>query len=88
MGSRPPGSRNMRPPNFMSDPDIDREKPQPLSQRQVVGRIMAALLGVQNSRNHARDTAGEYIVVGLIATIGLVLLDYLGVKIILRLVLG
>lgn len=73
-----------------SNPDPDNNKP--LSLREVVGSIMAALLGVQSSRNYARDfsrgTAGQYIVVGVIATILLVLLIYLAVKMILHLVDG
>ena len=73
-------------------PELDPEPRKPLSLREVVGSILAALLGVQSSSNHARDfargTAGQYIVVGLIATIVLVLLVYLGVKLILRLVLA
>ena len=59
-----------------SKPDPDENKP--LSLREVVGTIMAALLGVQSSRNYARDfsrgTARQYIVVGLIVTMLLVLL--------------
>ena len=74
----------------MSDPDPEQTKP--LSLREVVGSILAALLGVQSSRNHARDfargTVGQYIVVGLIATIVLVLLVYLAVKLILQLAAG
>ena len=38
-----------------------------------------------DARDFARGTAGQYIVVGLIATIVLVLLVYLSVKLILRL---
>ena len=72
----------------MSDPDTDREQTQPLSLREVVGSIMAALSGVQSSHNRARDftrgTARQYIVAGLIATIVLVLLVYLGVKLHMR----
>ena len=74
----------------MSDPDPEQTRP--LSLREIAGSIMAALIGVQSSRNHARDftrgTAGQYIVAGLIATIVLVLLVYLGVKLIMRLALG
>ncbi len=79
----------MQTPNLMPAPEPDPEHTKPLSLREVVGSIMAGLLGVQSSRNHARDfargTAGQYIVVGLIATIVLVLLMYLTVKLILRL---
>ena len=82
----------MPPSDSMSDPDPDPEQAQPLSLREVMGSILAALLGVQSSSNHARDlargTAGQYIVVGLIATIVLVLLVYLAVKFILRLAVG
>lgn len=76
----------------MTEPDPDREKPAPLSLREVVGSIMAALLGVQSSRNHARDfsrgTARQYIVVGLIATILFVNIVYFAVKLILSLATG
>ncbi|MGE0858171.1 MAG: DUF2970 domain-containing protein [Gammaproteobacteria bacterium] len=72
----------------MTDPDDDR----PLSLREVVGSIMAALLGVQSSRNHERDfrrgSARQYIVVGLIATVIFVLVVYAAVKLILRLATG
>ena len=82
----------MQTPNLMPAPEPDPEHTKPLSLREVVGSIMAALLGVQSSRNHARDfargTAGQYIVVGLIATIVLVLLVYLAVKLIVRLAVG
>ena len=51
----------------------ERDENQPLSLREVVGSIMAVLLGEQSSRNYARDfargPARQYIVVGLIATI-------------------
>ena len=72
----------------MSDPDTDREQTRPLSLHEVVGSIMAALPGGQSSHNRARDltrvTARQYIVAGLIATIVLVPLVYLGVKLIMR----
>lgn len=74
----------------MTDPDPDDQ--QPLSLREVVGSIMAALLGVQSSRNHARDfargSARQYIVVGLIATLLFVLLVFGAVKLILHLATG
>jgi hypothetical protein len=93
MNLRPiPGSRQIRPPFYMTEPDNDPKQNQPLSLREVVGSIMAALLGVQNSRNHARDfargTARQYIVVGLIATILFVTLVYFAVKLILHLATG
>lgn len=75
-----------------SEPDQDPQQQQPLSLREVVGSIMAALLGVQSSRNHARDfargTAKQYIVVGLIATILFVNIVYFAVKLILHLATG
>ncbi|MCC6706206.1 MAG: DUF2970 domain-containing protein [Gammaproteobacteria bacterium] len=75
-----------------SDSDQDRKQQQPLSLREVVGSIMAALLGVQSSRNHARDfargTAKQYIVVGLVATILFVNIVYFAVKLILHLAAG
>ena len=65
-----PGSRSTRLP-LIPSPDPDENKP--LSLREVVGRIMAALVGVPSSRNGARNfarsAARQYIVVGLIATI-------------------
>ena len=74
----------------VTDPDADPEQTQPLSLREVAGSVLAALLGVQSSRNHARDfargTAGQYIVAGLIATVLIVLGVYGAVKLILRLV--
>ena len=70
----------------MSDPDKEQG---PLSLREVVSSIMAALLGVQSSRNHARDfargTARQYIVVGLIATVLFIFVVYVAVKLILKL---
>ena len=73
----------------MSRPD---EEQGPLSLREVVSSIMAALLGVQSSRNHARDfargTARQYIVVGLVATALFVGLVALAVKLILHLATG
>lgn len=76
----------------MTEPDNDPKQNQPLSLREVVGSIMAALLGVQNSRNHARDfargKARQYIVVGLIATILFVNMVYFAVKLILHLATG
>lgn len=72
----------------MTDPVDDR----PLSLREVVGSIMAALLGVQSSRNHERDfrrgSARQYIVVGLIATVIFVLVVYAAVRLILGLATG
>jgi hypothetical protein len=48
----------------MTDSNPNSDKQPPLSLREVVGSIMAALLGVQSSRNHARDfsrgTAKQY----------------------------
>ena len=76
----------------MTEPDNDPDQHKPLSLRVVVGSVMAALLGVQSSRNYARDfargTAGQYIVVGLLATMLVVLMIYVAVKLILHLVSG
>ncbi|MBK8958130.1 MAG: DUF2970 domain-containing protein [Proteobacteria bacterium] len=76
----------------MTDSNPNSDKQPPLSLREVVGSIMAALLGVQSSRNHARDfsrgTAKQYIVVGLIATILFVNIVYFAVKLILHLATG
>ena len=76
----------------MTDPDADPQQTEPLLLREIVGSVLAALLGVQSSRNHARDfargTAGQYIVVGLIATVLIVLGVYGAVKLILRLAIG
>jgi len=76
----------------MTEPDIDPDQNKPLSLREVVSSIMAALLGVQSSRNHARDfargTARQYIVVGLIATLLFVTMVYFAVKLILHLAVG
>ena len=67
-------------------------KEPPLTWREVVSSILAALLGVQSSRNHARDfargTAGQYIVAALLATLVFVLLVYAAVKLILYLALA
>ena len=72
--------------------DREPDENQPLSLREVVGSIMAALMGVQSSRNHARDfkrgTARQYIVVGLIATVLFVLVVYAAVRLILHLATG
>ncbi len=79
-------------PDLVTEPDIDPDQTKPLPLRQVVGSVMAALLGVQSSRNQARDfargTARQYIVVGLIATILFVTMVYLAVKLILHLATG
>ena len=76
----------------MTAPDIDPDQNKPLSLREVMGSIMAALLGVQSSRNHARDhargTARQYIVVGLIATILFVTMVYFAVQLILHVATG
>lgn len=76
----------------MTEPDKEPDHAKPLSLREVVGSIMAALLGVQSSRNHVRDfargTARQYIVVGLIATILFVNVVYFAVKLILHLATG
>ncbi|MBK6658241.1 MAG: DUF2970 domain-containing protein [Proteobacteria bacterium] len=76
----------------MTDSDPNSDNHRPLSLREVVSSIMAALLGVQSSRNHARDfsrgTAKQYIVVGLIATILFVNIVYFAVKLILHLATG
>ena len=65
------------------------QEPGPLSLRELISSVMAALLGVQSSRNHARDfargTAGQYIAVGLFATVIFVVVVYAVVQLILRL---
>ena len=72
--------------------DAPTEENQPLSLREVVGSVLAALMGVQSSANHARDfrrgTARQYIVVGLVATALFVGLVALAVKLILHLATG
>ena len=70
----------------MTDDDDQRR---PLSLREVIGSVMAALLGVQSSRAHARDftrgSARQYIVAGLIATALFILVVFTAVKLILHL---
>lgn len=74
----------MGPRTVMTD---EHEKRQQLSLREVVGSILAAGLGVQNSRNHTRDftrgSARQYIVAGLIGTALFILLIFTVVKLIL-----
>ncbi|GMR09146.1 MAG: hypothetical protein BMS9Abin26_2160 [Gammaproteobacteria bacterium] len=58
----------------MSDPE---ETPGKVSLRQVIGSVIASFLGVQRSDNYERDASkgrpSQYIIVGLIFTILLIM---------------
>lgn len=59
---------------------------------ELISSVLAAAFGVQSSGNHARDfsrgSAGQFIVVGLVATVVFVLAVYGVVRLILHLAAG
>lgn len=63
------------------------EKPHGL--RDVLASVLAAALGVQSNKNRERDfkhgSAGQFIMVGIIATIGFIAAVYLTVRFVLQL---
>ena len=66
------------------EPEVDE---QPLTLREALASIFAAAVGVQSNKNRERDfrrgNAGQYIVLGVLATLAFVAAVYLLVRLVL-----
>ena len=67
---------------------MSEEKPRPPTLRQMLQSVVAAAFGVQSGKNRERDfTQGKpmhFVVLGLIFTLGFVLLLFVVVKLVLH----
>lgn len=65
----------------------DQDEP-PLTLRQMLQSVLAAAFGVQNDRNRTRDFSHgkpcHFVALGLLFTLGFVLLLYAAVRLVLR----